>query len=71
MVNEAEQSGDLGPGGTIVESSSGNFGLALAMIGALRSYKVIIVVDSRATPPARRMLRAHGAQLVEVTPEQA
>ena len=70
MVNEAEQSGDLGPGGTIVESSSGNFGLALAMIGALRSYKVIIVVDSRATQPARRMLRAHGAQLVEVTPEQ-
>lgn len=70
LVNHAERSGALRPGGTIVESSSGNFGLALAMIGALRNYKVVIVVDSRATGPARRMLRAHGAELVEVTDEQ-
>lgn len=69
LVQEAERSGALGPGGTIVESSSGNFGLALAMVGALRGYQVKIVVDAKATPTARKMLRAHGAELVEVTAE--
>jgi len=69
MVEEAERSGALRPGGTIVESSSGNFGLALAMMGALRGYRVKIVVDAKATGPARKMLLAHGAELVEVTPE--
>lgn len=69
LVNDAECRGDLGPGGTIVEASSGNFGLALAMVGAVRGYRVIIVVDQNATPTARRMLRAHGAELFEITPE--
>lgn len=69
LVREAERSGTLKPGGTIVESSSGNFGLALAMMGALRGYRVMIVVDAKATPTARKMLRAHGAELVEITPE--
>lgn len=69
LVREAEKSGALKQGGTIVESSSGNFGLALAMIGALRGYRVLIVVDAKATPAARKMLRAHGAELVEVTLE--
>jgi len=69
LVREAERTGALKPGGTIVESSSGNFGLALAMMGALRDYRVMIVVDAKATPTARKMLRAHGAELVEITPE--
>ena len=46
LVREAERTGALKPGGTIVESSSGNFGLALAMMGALRGYRVMIVVDA-------------------------
>ena len=69
MVKQAESTGALQPGGTIVESSSGNFGLALAMIGASRGYKVKIVVDAKATPTARKMLLSHGAQLVEVSQE--
>jgi cysteine synthase A len=69
LVEEAERRGALQPGGTIVESSSGNFGLALAMMGALRGYRVMIVVDAKATAPARRMLLAHGAELVEITTE--
>lgn len=69
LVREAERSGALKPGGTIVESSSGNFGLALAMMGAVRGYRVMIVVDAKATPTAKKMLRAHGAELVEITPE--
>ena len=69
LVKDAERSGKLLPGGTIIESSSGNFGLALAMMGAVRGYRVIIVVDQKATPTARRMLRVHGAELFEITPE--
>ena len=69
LVNDAERRGLLAPGGTIIESSSGNFGLALAMVGALRGYRVILVVDAKTTPPFRRMLRAHGAELIEVGPE--
>lgn len=66
LVNWAEASGQLRAGGTIVESSSGNFGLGLAMVGAARGYRVIIVVDSKTQPPIRRMLSAYGAELVDV-----
>ena len=67
LVGEAERSGELGPGGTIIESSSGNFGVALAMIGAARNYRVVIVVDAKTTPTFRRLLKAYGAELVEVS----
>ncbi len=66
LINEAERTGRLKPGGTIVESSSGNFGIGLAMIGASRGYKVIIVVDAKTTLAIRRMLEAYGAQLVDL-----
>lgn len=71
LIEDAERQGFLGPGGTIVESSSGNFGVALAMIGATRSYRVIIVIDQKTTPTFRRTLRAYGAELVEVSLDQA
>lgn len=67
LVAQAEAKGWLTPGGTIVESSSGNFGVGLAIQGALRGYRVIIVVDAKTTPAFRRMLRAYGAELAEVT----
>lgn len=66
LIKEAEERGLLGPGGTIVESSSGNFGIGLAMVGAARAYRVIIVVDVKTAPPMRRMLEAYGAELEEV-----
>ncbi len=69
LVNLAERDGLLKPGGTIIESSSGNFGLGLAMLGAARGYRVIIVVDTKTTPAFRKMLQAHGAQLEVVHPE--
>lgn len=68
LVREAEERGLLQPGGTIIESSSGNFGVALAMVGAARGYRVIIVVDAKTTGTFRRMLRAYGAELVELEP---
>lgn len=71
LVDRAELEGDLLPGGTIIESSSGNFGIGLAIVGAARGYRVIIVVDAKTSPPMRRMLRAYGAELVDVPLSEA
>lgn len=71
LIKEAEEAGLLAPGGTIVESSSGNFGIGLAMVGAARGYKVKVVVDAKTAPPMRRMLEAYGAELVDVPLSQA
>lgn len=66
LIDEAERSGSLRPGGTIVESSSGNFGIGLAMVGAAKGYRVVVVIDAKTAPPFRRMLKAYGAELVDV-----
>ena len=66
LIRDAEARGLLGAGGTIVESSSGNFGIGLAMVGASRGYRVMIVVDAKTSPPMRRILKAYGAELIDV-----
>jgi len=66
LIQHAEQNGILKPGGTIIESSSGNFGIGLAMIGAAKGYRVIIVIDAKTSVTVRRMLMAYGAELVDV-----
>ncbi|MBW4596601.1 MAG: cysteine synthase family protein [Brasilonema angustatum HA4187-MV1] len=71
LVTRAEEEGLLVPGGTIIESSSGNFGVGLAMVGAARGYRVIIVVDAKTAPPFRRMIQAYGAELVDVPLHEA
>lgn len=63
MVEEAERSGKLNPGGTIIEASSGNQGIALAMIGALKGYKVIITVPNRTSMEKISTLQAYGAKV--------
>ncbi|GAA4598138.1 cystathionine beta-synthase/cysteine synthase A [Actinoplanes octamycinicus] len=67
IVDVAERLGRLRPGGTIIESSSGNFGISLAMIGAARGYRVIILIDPKTTPANRRVLEAFGADIITVT----
>jgi cystathionine beta-synthase/cysteine synthase A len=63
IIDGAERSGQLKPGGTIVESTSGNFGKSLAMIGAVRGYRVVLVVDPKTSPSVINFCRACGAQI--------
>jgi cysteine synthase A len=64
IVDAAEASGQLRPGGTIVEGTSGNTGIALAMVGAARGYKVILTMPETMSNERRVMLRAYGAEIV-------
>jgi cysteine synthase len=64
IVDAAEASGALQPGGTIVEGTSGNTGIALAMIGAARGYRVVIAMPETMSKERRALLRAYCAELV-------
>jgi len=64
IVDAAERSGELKPGGTIVEATSGNTGIALAMVGAARGYKVVLTMPETMSKERRALLRAFGAELI-------
>ena len=68
MVDAAEAAGALKPGGTIVEATSGNTGIALAMVGAARGYRVVITMPESVSKERRALIRAYGAELV-LTPK--
>ena len=67
IINDLEASGQLKPGGTIVEATSGNTGAGLAMIAAIRGYKTIFVMPDKQSEEKRAALRAYGARVV-ITP---
>ncbi len=64
MIDAAEASGELQTGGTIVEATSGNTGIALAMVGAARGYRVVLTMPETMSKERRALLRAFGAELV-------
>ncbi|CAM2936643.1 cysteine synthase A [Corynebacterium jeikeium] len=70
IIEAAEKDGTLKPGGTIVEATSGNTGIALAMVGAAKGYKVVLTMPETMSNERRIMLRALGAELV-LTPGSA
>lgn len=68
MIEQAERNGWLMPGGTLIEASSGNQGIATAMIGAIKGYKVIITVSEKVSKEKRETLTAYGARVVTCKP---
>ena len=69
MVEEAEKSGALRPGGTIIEPTSGNTGVGLAMVGAVKGYRVILTMPDSMSIERRRLMLCYGAELV-LTPKE-
>ena len=69
MVEDAEQSGALQPGGTIVEPTSGNTGIGLAMVAAVKGYKLVLVMPDSMSVERRRLMLAYGASF-DLTPRE-
>lgn len=70
MIEQAERNGKLQPGGTLIDASSGNQGIATAMIGAIKGYKVIITVPAKTSKEKYQTMKAYGAEVV-VCPTKA
>jgi cystathionine beta-synthase len=70
MINEAERKGLLQPGGTIIEPTSGNTGLGLALMAILRGYRVIFTIPDKTSKEKEDILKAHGATVIR-TPGEA
>lgn len=69
MIRRAEERGDIKPGDTLIEATSGNTGIALAMAAALRGYKMVLVMPEHLSIERRQTMRAFGAEIV-LTPEK-
>jgi cysteine synthase B len=70
MIAEAEARGDIKPGDTIIEATSGNTGIALAMAAAIRGYRMKLVMPASASSERKQVMRAYGAELIEVSAEE-
>jgi cysteine synthase B len=67
MINRAEQRGDISPGDTLIEATSGNTGIALAMAAAIKGYRMVLIMPSHMSDERKLAMSAYGAELVEVS----
>lgn len=70
MIAQAEARGDLKPGDTIIEATSGNTGIALALAAAVRGYRLRLIMPASASAERKQAMAAYGAELIEVTAEE-
>lgn len=70
MINRAEQRGEIKPGDTIIEATSGNTGIALAMAAAIKGYKMTLIMPDNMSSERKTSMSAYGARLIEVSSEQ-
>ncbi|SDC23913.1 cysteine synthase CysM [Acinetobacter boissieri] len=70
MILQAEKRGDIQPGDTLIEATSGNTGIALAMVAAMRGYHMTLIMPNNMSSERKDAMLAYGAKLIEVTPEQ-
>ena len=70
MIQRAEARGDIKPGDVLIEATSGNTGIALAMVAAIRGYRMLLIMPDNLSVERRRTMRAFGAELVLVTKEE-
>ncbi len=69
MISQAEHRGEIKPGDTLIEATSGNTGIALAMAAAIKGYRMILIMPSHMSNERKLAMSAYGAELVEVTRE--
>jgi cysteine synthase B len=69
MIARAEERGDISPGDTLIEATSGNTGIALAMAAAIRGYRLVLIMPSHMSDERKQAMSAYGAELVEVSQE--
>src|SRR5215813_491515 len=70
MIRHAEARGEIKPGDTLIEPTSGNTGIALAMAAAIRGYQMILIMPDNSTAERKAAMTAYGAELILVTKEE-
>jgi cysteine synthase B len=70
MISRAEMRGDIKPGDTLIEATSGNTGIALAMAAAIKGYRMVLIMPNHMSEERKLAMKAYGATLIEVTQEE-